>query len=173
MKNYKEKLLNIFCLVLGQIRKIELPWQTTAALILVTSALGPIAFVHAQESSSLAQHKPEVSVAQELIEDNDFESAVRYLEDAINLCQLEADLYNLLGYANQKMENFEAAGLAYDTALELEPQHRSALAYQGELFVLLGQIELAGHNLTKLSRICASGCDEYFKLKAYIDANSQ
>lgn len=57
----------------------------------------------------------------------------------------------------------------YRKALDIDPGHKGALEYQGELYVELGQIDKATENLEKLNRICSSGCEEQEDLKAAID----
>ena len=57
----------------------------------------------------------------------------------------------------------------YDKALAMDPSHKGALEYQGELFVTLGQIDKAKANLARLNRICLFGCEEYDDLKAAIE----
>ena len=51
----------------------------------------------------------------------------------------------------------------------MDPSHKGALEYQGELFVELGQIDKAKGNLGKLNRICLFGCEEYDDLKQAIE----
>ena len=42
----------------------------------------------------------------------------------------------------------------YNKALALNPMHKGALEYQGELFVELGQLDKAKENLAKLNHLC-------------------
>ncbi|MFM8768639.1 MAG: hypothetical protein ACKOD9_13050, partial [Rubrivivax sp.] len=51
-----------------------------------------------------------------------------------------ADWHNLLGYALRKKTppDLTAAEVHYKRALEIEPKHRLALEYYGELFLMKG-----------------------------------
>ena len=64
------------------------------------------------------------------------------------------------------------AGVHYKRALEINPKHKGALEYQGELFLMHGNKEAAQANLAKLDKICWLGCDVYDDLKKAI-AESQ
>ena len=80
-----------------------------------------------------------------------------------------ADVYSLLGHALWKTGDPTQGMVYYDKALAMDPSHKGALEYQGELFVALGQIDKAKANLARLNRICLFGCEEYDDLKAAIE----
>ena len=50
-------------------------------------------------------------------------------------------------------------------ALQLDPRHKGALEYQGELFIKTNKKELAEKNLILLKNICGTSCSEYKKLE--------
>ena len=54
--------------------------------------------------------------------------------------------------------------------LYLKPDHRGALAYQGELFLLQGNLDGALRNLRRLEALCATPCDEKRELEQAIRA---
>ncbi len=58
----------------------------------------------------------------------------------------------------------------YGRALELEPEHRGANEYLGELYLDLGQLAKAEERLQVLDKACFFGCEEYSELKAKIEA---
>lgn len=64
----------------------------------------------------------------------------------------------------------ETAFAHYDTALELNPKHRGANEYLGELYLELGRLEEAQARLDVLDGACFFGCEEYSELKAKIEA---
>lgn len=80
-----------------------------------------------------------------------------------------ADVYSLLGHALWKTGDPTQGMTYYNKALAMDPSHKGALEYQGELFVSLGQIDKAKENLAKLNRICLFGCEEYDDLKGAIE----
>jgi hypothetical protein len=57
----------------------------------------------------------------------------------------------------------------YNKALAMNPLHRGALEYQGELYVEMGQVGKAKENLAKLKGICPFGCEEYGDLQEAIE----
>ncbi|MFT3760586.1 tetratricopeptide repeat protein [Thauera sp.] len=74
---------------------------------------------------------------------------------ALSASVRHADVYNLLGFSLRKLGRYEESGRWYREALHFDPGHRPALAYQGELFIALGDIESAQKNLRYLELLCA------------------
>jgi tetratricopeptide (TPR) repeat protein len=72
----------------------------------------------------------------------------------------DADTYTLLGHALWKTGDRQQGMAYYNKALALNPLHRGALEYQGELYVALGQVDKAKENLAKLKGVCPFGCEE-------------
>ena len=81
-----------------------------------------------------------------------------------------ADWQNLMGYTLRKMQppDHAAAERHYDEALRLNPQHRGALEYSGELYLLTNRLPLAEARLAALDKACLLPCDEYTDLKQAI-----
>jgi len=59
---------------------------------------------------------------------------------------------------------------AYDKALTIDPEHKGALEYQGELFLTLKQPDKAKANLAKLKQQCSFNCKERDDLMRAINA---
>lgn len=57
----------------------------------------------------------------------------------------------------------------YDRALAIDPNHLGAQEYQGELFLMLGDLDAAQANLDHLTRICGT-CPEREDLREAIAA---
>ena len=82
-----------------------------------------------------------------------------------------ADVFNEIGFAYRKSEDFDNASKFYQKALKLDPNHLGALEYQGEMYVDLGQKDNALKNLEKLRELVGEK-DSYFKeLDSYISKN--
>ncbi len=82
-----------------------------------------------------------------------------------------ADAWNLLGFSNRKMGIMDAAAVAYETALKLNPKHLGALEYQGEMYIETGLIDKATANLAALKSLCGD-CEEYNDLAKALGAAS-
>ena len=46
--------------------------------------------------------------------------------------------------------------------------NKSALEYQGELFIETNRIDLANANIKKLRNLCPNSCEELEKLQSYL-----
>jgi tetratricopeptide (TPR) repeat protein len=81
-----------------------------------------------------------------------------------------ADWHNLLGYALRKKTppDLAAAETHYTRALELDPKHRLALEYYGELFLMKGDLAGAEGMLARLDKACVFSCEEFRDLKAAV-----
>ena len=80
----------------------------------------------------------------------------------------EDDRQNLLGFSARKSGELDRATFHYEQALRINPNHKGALEYQGELFLTLGQKSKAENNLKLLKILCPSGCLAATALEAAI-----
>jgi tetratricopeptide (TPR) repeat protein len=80
-----------------------------------------------------------------------------------------ADVFSLYGHALWKTGDPTQGMYYYNRALALDPSHKGALEYQGELFVELGLLDKAKDNLAKLNHLCWFGCEEASDLKEAIE----
>ncbi len=78
-----------------------------------------------------------------------------------------ADWNNLMGYAlrKQAVPDLDGAQRHYDAALKLNPEHRGALEYSGELALMKGDLATAEAKLATLGRVCGGSCGELDDLK--------
>ena len=83
----------------------------------------------------------------------------------------DADWNNLMGYSHRraKKPDYAAAERYYAAALQIDPKHKGALEYSGEMYLVLGQLEMAEQRLAALDQICSASCFEYGMLKKAID----
>ena len=82
----------------------------------------------------------------------------------------DADWNNLMGYSLRKAPTPDFAGAEkfYDEALRIDPRHRGALEYSGELYLQTGDLARAEQRLAALDKACTFGCSEYSDLKKAI-----
>lgn len=123
---------------------------------------------HAAMGDSSAGDPPWLSAARADIKAQRYEQAVGALRTA-NATD-SAEWHNLLGYALRKKTppDLDGAETHYKRALELDPKHRLALEYYGELFLMKGDLAGAESMLTRLDKACRFGCEEYRDLKAAV-----
>ena len=82
-----------------------------------------------------------------------------------------ADWNNLMGYSlrKQRVPDLDAAERFYLEALRLDPRHRNALEYLGELYLMKGDLPSAEKRLATLDRLCTFGCEQYTDLKKAVE----
>lgn len=83
-----------------------------------------------------------------------------------------ADWNNLMGYSlrKAKVPDYDGAERFYNEALRIDPKHRGALEYSGELYLMKGDLAKAEERLSALDKICRLPCDEYTELKKAVAA---
>ena len=81
-----------------------------------------------------------------------------------------ADWNNLLAYSLRKKQSLDLMGAEkyYQAALKIDPEHRGALEYYGELKLMNNDLPGAEALLAKLNKVCTFGCEEYSDLKGAI-----
>lgn len=110
--------------------------------------------------------------ARAAIDAGNYAAAMASLTEVVSADPQNADALNLLGYASRKSGDMANAASYYDAALAINPSHFGALEYQGEMFVMLDQMDNAKANLAKLEAECAP-CEEYDDLaEAITDAGA-
>lgn len=118
---------------------------------------------------------PLIQQAHELIKKNKYADAIPVLQKAIGLDPKSADAWAQLGYASRRIGAFSSSLSSYETALELDPKHQSALSYLGELYLDLNQPDKAKEQLAQLVKVCPKGCKARDVLadaiETWLDAN--
>ncbi len=103
----------------------------------------------------------------------DYAYARHLLQDALPLQPDDADIHNLLGFTSRKLGRLREAHGHYERALTLEPEHRGALEYWGELHLMEDDVAAAGRLLDRLILLCPEGCEERHELEAAIAAHGE
>jgi Flp pilus assembly protein TadD len=102
------------------------------------------------------------------IKSNNYEQALKQLQSANEVNS--ADWNNLMGYSLRKKQppDLVSSEKYYQAALKIDPSHRSALEYYGELLLMKKDLPGAEAILVRLDKACRFGCEEYSDLKASI-----
>lgn len=108
--------------------------------------------------------------ARQAIDEGNYDKAIGMLLEANSKQPGNADTLNLLGFSHRKLGRFDEALKYYTEALAIEPKHRGANEYLGELYLETNQLPKAEERLAVLDDACVFGCDEYNDLKAAIEA---
>jgi tetratricopeptide (TPR) repeat protein len=146
-----------------------------AAITAVESALAapaPQAMNAAPASLSLAS--PEAGGASyvravSLINERRFADAMAALDAAQDAIGPHPDILTYKGYVSRKLGDWAKAEDFYRQALAIDPNHRGATEYYGELKVLKGDVAGAKVMLAKLDGACSFGCAEAEELRRWID----
>jgi tetratricopeptide (TPR) repeat protein len=104
-----------------------------------------------------------------LINEGRYEAAISDLDKAAAIVGPHPDILNYLGYSNRKLGRMDMARDYYAQALALDPDHRGANEYLGELYLEIGDIDRAKRQLARLDSICDYGCAEREDLARLID----
>ena len=105
------------------------------------------------------------------IEEGRYDAAIASLDALAAEDPGDADVYNLLGYAKRKMGRYDESYADYQKALEIDPEHREALEYLGELYLQTDRLAEAEATLARLKDACGFfGCDERRELEEAIEA---
>ncbi len=139
-----------------------------ALALCLSLGAGPARAIGGDDSAS--KQNPDYAQAAKLVEAGKYAAAIPLLEKTVAKESKNADAYNLLGYSHRKLGDVEAALTHYGRALELDPKHRGANEYLGELYLELGRLDEAQERLAVLDKACFFGCEEYSELKAMIAA---
>jgi len=108
--------------------------------------------------------------AVKLIKKENYSEAIIILEKVLTKkrYQKDPDILNEYAYALRKNGNLIKAESNYNEALKIDPKHKGALEYLGELYVDTKRKDKAKILLAKL-KDCK--CEEYSELESYIQNN--
>lgn len=152
-------------------RRLLFVMSWSAAVVLLFSGA---AFAAGTGGSTDSQDVAEkLQRAEKLIDDDTPREAIPVLEEVIDADDRNADAYNYLGYAYRHLGEYDKSKQYYDRALAIDPEHRGAREYLGELYLKLDDPDAAREQLSRLDDICAYGCSEYDDLERAIDEYQQ
>lgn len=104
-----------------------------------------------------------------LINEGDYRAAIDDLRQAAAIVGPHPDILNYLGYSHRKLGLMSEARGYYAEALAIDPDHKGANEYLGELYLEIGETAKAKAQLARLDRICAFGCAEREDLARLIE----
>lgn len=104
------------------------------------------------------------------VQARDWARALTLLQNVVQADPRNADAWNYIGFSHRNLKQFDQSLAAYQKALAINPDHRGANEYLGELYLQTGDLGKARERLEKLHALCPSGCREYEDLKKAIEA---
>lgn len=107
--------------------------------------------------------------AERAVKAKDYKKAIGLLERMVADTPRSADAFNYLGYSHRKLGNRDQALTYYSRALQIEPSHRGANEYLGELYLDMNDLPKAEERLAVLSRVCGPRCEEYRDLREQVE----
>jgi tetratricopeptide (TPR) repeat protein len=106
--------------------------------------------------------------AVEEINAGDYKHAISLLKRIDRTSPKNADVLNYLGYSYRKSGDQDNGLKYYQKALDVDPNHRGANEYMGELYLEMNNLPKAEERLGVLSASCGT-CDEYQLLAKSIE----
>jgi cytochrome c-type biogenesis protein CcmH/NrfG len=157
----------------GELIMKTLPTILTAMTLVAGLGLAPAlmpAPAYAVDNMS-STDAPDLTSVRAKIKAKDYTAALAELRDLAEDTQ-QADVYNLLGFTLRKTGDLKTSLTYYTKALELQPDHKAAREYLGELYVETGNMAKAKEQLAILAKLCPTGCEEREDLQKAINAKS-
>lgn len=146
--------------------------RTLPALFLAAALALPAAALAApteEEVAAINAARADYQRGKRAIDRLDWKEAIAALEAAAGKDPGNADVQNLLGFAQRASGNMDAAFRHYARALELNPGHRGAHEYLGRAYLMADKPEKAVEVLEKLERLCMGACRERDTLRKAIE----
>ena len=138
--------------------------------VLIGLCLSGFIGVHAGDSTPAEVVPAWLVDARKAVKAKNFDKAIAVLQASNQATS--ADWNNLMGFAHRKKEpaDLDAAEQYYQEALKIDPKHKGALEYYGQLLLLRSDLPAAEQLLVRLDKVCFFGCEEYRDLKQAIGA---
>jgi len=119
-------------------------------------------------SPSQQESESDFSRAEYLIKAERYDEAIPLLKNVVAKNARDADAWNYLGFASRKLGKTNEALEAYNKALAIDPKHKGAHEYLGELYLLMKDPAKAQEQLTLLQGMCTGSCEEVDDLQQAI-----
>lgn len=141
------------------------------ALLIALGGNAAIA-VFPESSNSEIERPPIFHAGVKAIENGDYAKGLEIMRSFVDEDPQDADAWTLIGFSLRKTKRYVDSELAYQKALEIDPQNLAANAYVAKLYLETGRVREAEQKLAVLSDLCigGKGCDERQKLADMIES---
>jgi predicted Zn-dependent protease len=148
---------------------MSVPASRLAALAIVAGLLSPAAAIAADtEETPASAAAGDLDSARTLVDAQKYQEALPALRQLDQQSPNNPDILNLIGFSLRKTGKTEEAFDYYNRALALNPHHRGANEYLGELYLETRQPEKAKERLAVLHADCGE-CEEFEDLQQQIN----
>jgi Flp pilus assembly protein TadD len=143
-------------------------WVARLAIVAAIAAATALGNTQAATSEATPSDPEWLVLVRQELKAKQFDAALATLRKAGETGSAEWN--NLMGYTlrSRTPPDLATAETHYRRALEIEPRHRSALEYYGELLLMKNDLPGAEAILERLSKACRFGCEELRDLRAAI-----
>lgn len=108
--------------------------------------------------------------AVKLVKSEKYKDAIEKLQKVVLKEPGKADAWNYLGYSQRKTGKYDDSLKSYTRALDIDPKHKGANEYLGELYLMTDSLPKAEAQLKVLIDLCPSGCAERGDLEKAVAA---
>lgn len=143
---------------------------TIALLIALATGHIPTPANAEGSSESLGPVPPSYIEAKAYVDSLRFKIALPILTELVIADPGNANAWNLLAFSQRHLGDLKSARENYDKALALDPNHKGAREYLGQMFLLLNDLASAQQELAALVAICPQGCEQREDLHQAIQA---
>ena len=139
------------------------------AVVLTLGSISTAMAAGSTSSSSRPAAKPSTyQQGVSAVKAGNYGRALGLFEKVVRANPRNADAWNYIGFSHRNLKQLDQALAAYTKALAIDPEHRGANEYLGELYLQTGDLEKARARLKTLDSACIFGCEEYDDLKQAI-----
>ena len=144
-------------------------------IVILTLALIPPAMAAGTSSTSRPPDRPraqpsDYDLGVKAVQAGDYQRALGPLQKVVQADSRNADAWNYIEFSQRNLQHFDESLAPYQKALAINPDHRGANEYLGELYLKTGDLEKARERLSQLQNLCPGGCEEYDDLKKAVGA---
>ena len=139
--------------------------QMKKILLVVLLFVSMVGLSQAADTAPVKSDPVWLTQARASIKSENYNQAIQQLQAASETSS--ADWNNLMGYSLRKKQPPDLVGAEkyYQAALKIDPNHRGALEYYGQLKLTNNDLSGAEALLARLDKACTFGCEEYSDLK--------
>jgi len=95
----------------------------------------------------------------QLLAAENYRAAVVDLKRLSKSNETNPEVWSLLGMAAHLKGDYLGSKIAFEKALQLDPDNETTLGFQADLFLSIGDQQSARSNLEKLKVLCPGGCE--------------